>query len=272
MRATDLPSFYTYNSVGVEDAAEGLDAAGLAAAADELQAGLAHRGQVEVEDVAAGERLRPGFEALGWLVERLAWMVLDGEPPGVGGDGVELGEVPFARTRPLREAWFGTSALAGSPAARSHFLGVEERVATRRGTRALAAWGPSGDPLGFVAFSVLRDAAEVEQVYVVPRRRGHGTGAALVRAAVAAAVGRRPGSSPTTRATRSGSTSGWASRPRGSSTCSRARRQADSQSSQPAPAGVVRRLAHDSAQRRRRRRRARPTPRDRRARRSRRGR
>ena len=38
-----------------------------------------------------------------------------------------------------------------------------------------------------MAFSVLRDAAEVEQVYVVPRRRGHGTGAALVRAAVAAA-------------------------------------------------------------------------------------
>jgi ribosomal protein S18 acetylase RimI-like enzyme len=186
VRATDLPSFYTYNSVRVEDAAEGLDAAGLAAAADELQAGLAHR-QVEVEDVAAGERLRPGFEALGWVVERLAWMVLEGEPPGLAGDGVELGEVPFARTRPLREAWFGTSALAGSPAARSHFLGVEERVATRRGTRALAAWGPSGDPLGFVAFSVLRDAAEVEQVYVVPRRRGQGTGAALVRAAVVAA-------------------------------------------------------------------------------------
>jgi GNAT superfamily N-acetyltransferase len=117
-------------------------------------------------------------------------MVLDGAPPAVGGDGVragvELGEVPFARTRPLREAWFGTSTLAGSPAARSHFLGVEERVATRRGTRAIAAWGASGDPLGFVAFSVLGDAAEVEQVYVVPRRRGHGTGAALVRAAVAA--------------------------------------------------------------------------------------
>jgi ribosomal protein S18 acetylase RimI-like enzyme len=193
VRATDLPSYYTYNSVRVEDGAQGLDTAGLVAAADELQAGLAHR-QVEVEDPAAGERLRPGFDALGWVAERLAWMVLDGAPPRVGGDavsaGVELGEVPFARTRPLREAWFGTSTLAGSPAARSHFLGVEERVAARRGTRALAAWGASGDPLGFVAFSVLGDAAEVEQVYVVPRHRGHGMGAALVYAAVAAAGAR----------------------------------------------------------------------------------
>jgi ribosomal protein S18 acetylase RimI-like enzyme len=190
VRATDLPSFYTYNSIRVEDAAPGLGAEDLAAAADELQAGLAHR-QVEVEDEQAGERLRPGFEALGWVVERLAWMALDGGVPGAAGGGleagVELAEVPFARTRPLREAWFGTSTLAGSPAARSHFLGVEERVATRRGTRALAAWGPSGDPLGFVSFSVLLGAAEVEQVYVVPRRRGQGTGTALVRAAVAAA-------------------------------------------------------------------------------------
>jgi GNAT superfamily N-acetyltransferase len=77
--------------------------------------------------------------------------------------------------------------LAGSPAARSHFLGVEERVAARRRTRALEAWGPGGDPLGFVAFSRVGDAAEVEQVFVVERRRGQGIGAALVRSAIAAA-------------------------------------------------------------------------------------
>ena len=87
-------------------------------------------------------------------------------------------------------AWFGTSALAGDPAARSHFLGVEERVATRRGTRAFAAWGRSGDPLGFVAFSVLRDAAEVEQVYVMPAApRARARAAALVRAAAGRAAG-----------------------------------------------------------------------------------
>jgi GNAT superfamily N-acetyltransferase len=187
LRATDLPSYYTYNSVRVEDAAERLGPEALMTAVDELQHGLAHR-QVEVEDQAAGERLRPGFEARGWVTERLAWMALRGAAAGRGAAAhAEVGEVPFARTRPLREAWFGSSALAGSPAARSHFLGVEERVATRRGTRALAAWGPGGDPLGFVAFSLIGEAAEVEQVYVVAERRGHGTGAALVRAAIAAA-------------------------------------------------------------------------------------
>jgi GNAT superfamily N-acetyltransferase len=187
VRAGDLPSYYTYNSVRVEDAAEGLGADALMSAVDDLQHDLAHR-QVEVEDPAAGERLRPGFEALGWVTERLAWMALEGGAPGPGaGAGVEVGEVPFARTRPLRDAWFATSVLSGSPAARSHFLGVEERVAARRGTRALGAWAPGGDPLGFVAFSVLGGVAEVEQVYVVARHRGHGTGAALVRAAIAAA-------------------------------------------------------------------------------------
>ena len=187
VRASDLPSFYAYNSVRVQDAAEGLDAAALATAVDALQDGLAHR-QVEVEDPAAGERLRSGFTARGWVVERLAWMALAGAPtePATAAR-VELGELAFPSTRPLREAWASGWANGGSPAARSHFLGVEERVATRRGTRAIAAWASGGDPLGFVAFSIVRGAAEIEQLYVVPQSRGHGTGGALVRAAAAAA-------------------------------------------------------------------------------------
>jgi GNAT superfamily N-acetyltransferase len=186
--AGDLPSYYTYNSVRVEDAAEGLTAEDLAAAADQLQAPLPHR-QVEVEDPAAGARLRPGFEAMGWIAERLAWMELDGVPQaGRAPDGDdEIGEVPFARTRALREAWFGTSPLAGTPAAQRRFLAIEEQAAARRRTRALAARAPGGEVHGFVAFSVLAGSAEVEQVYVEPRGRGRGTGAALVRAAVAAA-------------------------------------------------------------------------------------
>jgi GNAT superfamily N-acetyltransferase len=188
VRCTTLPTFWNYNSLRVEGPDRGVSAHTLVRAADVLQGDLAHR-QVEVEDRAAGERLRPGFQALGWVTERLAWMVLRGGLAGPGLDaGTEIDEVPFGRTRPLREAWFGTSELAGSPAARSHFLGVEERVATRRRTRALEAWGPAGDPLGFAAFSRIGEAAEVEQVYVVPARRGEGVGSALVRSAVAAAA------------------------------------------------------------------------------------
>jgi ribosomal protein S18 acetylase RimI-like enzyme len=185
--AADLPSYYTYNSVRVEDDAAGLTAGSLVAAADRLQAGLAHR-QVEVEDPVAGVRLRPDFGARGWVTERLAWMELEGEAAGGAGDAaVAVAEVPFADTRALREAWFATSPLAGSPSAQRGFLVVEERVATRRGTRALTAGAPGGDALGFAAFSVLGDTAEIEQLYVRPEARDAGLGGALVRAAVAAA-------------------------------------------------------------------------------------
>jgi GNAT superfamily N-acetyltransferase len=185
VRASDLPTFYTFNTVRVEDAAEGLSAEALAAVADRLQAGLSHR-QVEVEVQATGERLRPGFAALGWHVERTVWMELEGAPRGVAartGPG-ELSEVPFTRTRALREAWFGTSPFALGPDAVARFMAVEERVAARRGTRALMAWGPAGEPAGFAAFARSGPAAEVEQVYVEPSRRGRGTGGRLVAEAV----------------------------------------------------------------------------------------
>jgi GNAT superfamily N-acetyltransferase len=143
---------------------------------------------VEVEDTAAGERLRPGFEALGWVAERLVWMRLEGGPPAAGTPPLELAEVPFARTRDLRDAWFGDDDVFLRDAdTRRHFLRVEEEVAARRGTRALAAFGPAGKPVGFAGFSLAGGDAEVEQLYVDPSRRGAGVGAALVRAAVTAA-------------------------------------------------------------------------------------
>src|ERR671923_220668 len=52
----------------------------VAHAADVLQGDLEHR-QVEVEAEAAGARLRPGFQGLGWATERLVWMLLEGDPP-----------------------------------------------------------------------------------------------------------------------------------------------------------------------------------------------
>jgi GNAT superfamily N-acetyltransferase len=183
--ATDVPSFWNFNSVRVEGPDPGLDAGDLIAAADRLQATLAHR-HVEVEDEAGGARVRAGFETRGWAVERLVWMELVGAPRGTP-PHVEITEVPFARTRPLREAWFLTSAWNPPVEEARAFLPVEERVAKRRGTRALMAWGAGGEPVGFVSFSTQGDLAEVEQVYVREDRRGGGTGGALVSAAVRAA-------------------------------------------------------------------------------------
>jgi GNAT superfamily N-acetyltransferase len=181
--ATDVPSFWTYNSVRVEGPDAGLETAELAGVADRLQADLAHR-YVEVEDEAAGARVRPGFTALGWTTERLVWMALDGPPRGAQAPAA-ISEIAFARTRPLREAW--ASDWAGGREQARGFLAVEERVAERRGTRAMAAWGDDGEVIGFASFSVVGTTAEVEQAFVDPARRGGGIGGALVAAAVAAA-------------------------------------------------------------------------------------
>jgi GNAT superfamily N-acetyltransferase len=181
-----VADFWSYNSVRVEGPDSGLSAADVLAAADRIQAGLPHR-HVEVEDEAAGARVRPGLTARGWVVERNAWMALDG-PGNATAPAVEVTEVPFARTRALRDEWAGQ--WPGGPAERERFMAAEELVAARRGTRALAAWGGGGEPIGFATFSAAAGSAEVEQVYVRPARRGAGAGATLVAAAVAAAAAR----------------------------------------------------------------------------------
>ena len=80
VRCTRLPTFWNYNSLRVEGPDRGVAADALVHAADVLQGDLAHR-QIEVEDEAAGARLRPRFQALGWATERLAWLRLEGAPP-----------------------------------------------------------------------------------------------------------------------------------------------------------------------------------------------
>jgi GNAT superfamily N-acetyltransferase len=159
----------------------------LATAADRLLDGLAHR-QVTVEDLEAGERLRPGFEALGWDVDRLVWMELEGAArAGPAPAPAEIAEVPLERTRSLREAWFSSSGWMPTPAAAREFMALEERVAAHVGSRALMAWGPGGDALGYATFAVTGATAEVEQAYVDPAHRGRRIGGALVAAAVEAA-------------------------------------------------------------------------------------
>ena len=147
-------------------------------AADVLQGDLAHR-QIEVEDEAAGARLRPRFQALGWATERLAWLRLEGAPPA----GPDFEEVPFADTFDLRLAWSRTFPWATDEAAARRFASHEHEVAQLRGSRALVARDDTGAPVGFVSFGAQGEAAEIEQVYVTPALRGRGTGGALVAAA-----------------------------------------------------------------------------------------
>jgi ribosomal protein S18 acetylase RimI-like enzyme len=178
VRATTLPTFWVYNSLRVEGPDTGASADALVHAADVLQGDLAHR-HVEVEDEGAGARLRPGFEALGWAAERLAWMLLEGAPP----EGPDLEEAPFAATRDLRLEWGATFPWATTREAAVRFAAHEDTVAALRGSRAIVARDDGGTPVGFATFSAHRGAAEIEQAYVTPSQRGHGTGGALVSAA-----------------------------------------------------------------------------------------
>jgi GNAT superfamily N-acetyltransferase len=182
VQCTFMPTFWFFNSLRVEGPDPGVSADALVHAADVVQGHLAHR-LVEVEDEAAGRRLRPGFEALGWAAERLAWLELEGVPSGAP----ELEEVPFPETRPLRLEWASGSPWDTDAEATRKFSEHEDRTAELRGSRALIARDEGGAPVGFVSFRRDGDTAEIEQVYVTESRRGRGAGGALVTAAVRAA-------------------------------------------------------------------------------------
>ena len=177
VQCTFMPTFWHYNSLRVEGPDPGVSADALVHAADVVQGQLAHR-LVEVEDEDAGRRLRPGFEALGWAAESLAWLRLDGRPD----DGPEMDEVPFPETRALRLEWAAGAPWATDDEAARRFSEHEDRAAELRGARALLA--PGG--VGFVGFrgdGDGRDRAGVRHGV----RRGRGTGGALVTAATRAA-------------------------------------------------------------------------------------
>jgi GNAT superfamily N-acetyltransferase len=145
-----------------------------------LQAGFLHR-RIEVEDEAAGERLRPGFEALRWTASRLVWMALS-EPPA----GRDFEEAPVEVTRALRLAWARSEGFELGESEYQRQADAEEDVAHRRGVRALVARDAAGEPVGYALFLTDGETAEVEQAYVTPALRGRGTGGALVAAAARA--------------------------------------------------------------------------------------
>jgi GNAT superfamily N-acetyltransferase len=176
-----LPGYWDYNVVRLEGPDPGLDAEALIRALEAIQGSLAHR-RLEVEDEAAGGRLRPGFAARGWATERLVWLHRRGAPEGAE----PADEVPFAETRPLRVEWTRAAPWPRHEADVQRFMDLEQTVAELRDTRAVVARGPDGRPIGFATFSVAGDAAEIEQAYVTPERRDGGIGGRLVAAAALA--------------------------------------------------------------------------------------
>jgi ribosomal protein S18 acetylase RimI-like enzyme len=179
LRATRYPDYYDYNVVRVEDD-PGLSADALAAFADAALADSRHR-RMDFEVAEAAQPLRPRFEALGWLTERLVWMRHETEPR-IGSE-IAVDQVPYEAVHDLRVAWH----LEDFPDHDSGaYFGQARELAARLGTEVLAVHD-AGAPVGFAQLERQGDSAEIAQVYVHPEHRGRGLGTALTRAAIAAA-------------------------------------------------------------------------------------
>jgi ribosomal protein S18 acetylase RimI-like enzyme len=185
VRSTWAPDYWDFNTVRVErDPGPGTRAEDLAAFADTALAGLAHR-RVNIEDLAVGERLRPGFSALGWSPMRLVWMRHETPPPP--GASVLVEEVPYDTVAALRRAWHDED----FPGIDASYLDHARQIALRRNARVLVARGPGGEPAGFAQLETAGDDAEISHVYVLPDHRGRGLGTALTCAGIEAASGAR---------------------------------------------------------------------------------
>ena len=173
------PNFWDANFVRVEGDGSDLEPHALMRAADELLRDSRHR-KLEIHDELAGARLRPFFDAAGWVTDRNAVMLREG--PGRAHADVE--EVPLLETRPLRVEWY--LAFENDESEQESLAAAQDRISVRRGMRAFIVRDAAGFPVGFTTLAVGEDAAEIDQLYVTPAARGHGIGARLVEAALAA--------------------------------------------------------------------------------------
>ena len=179
VRATRYPGYWDLNAVRVERD-PGMAAAELAAVADEHLAGAAHR-RLDVEVLEVAQRLRPAFEAMGWMAHQLVWMLHTAPlPPG---ETASVEPVEYDAVADLREAWHHED-FSGVPY--GDHAAEQREVSMARGVQVFAVMD-AGDPVAFAQLEREGDAAEITQVYVRADRRGGGNGTALTRAAVLAA-------------------------------------------------------------------------------------
>lgn len=180
VRATRFPGYFDFNSVQVRDD-PGMSVAQLAAFADQALDGLAHR-RIDFDDVAVAERLRAGFEAIGWRAMRLVWMHHEAPPPA--GPDIAVEVMPYDAVHELRVAWYEEDFPGLDPFG---YHAEAREVAMSRGVVVLAVREDSR----LVAYAQIERsgaAAEITAVYVHPDHRGGGRGTAMTRAAIAAAA------------------------------------------------------------------------------------
>ena len=172
-----IPRVYDANLVRLDRGFDELSGAQIARFADRLQDGLDHRRCV-VPDDAAGARLAPEFERLGWRVDRHVTMPYEGNADLPGRDpGVR--EVADADVAPLRAA----SSHAGDQMAAFH-----TRTAAAIETQVFARLADDGSIAAWCSLYREGGIAQIEDVETVARHRRRGFGRAVVGTALATAL------------------------------------------------------------------------------------
>jgi GNAT superfamily N-acetyltransferase/ketosteroid isomerase-like protein len=183
VRTPRYPRYFDLNLVHVETD-PGFTAEEVVEFADRALDGFAHR-HVGFEPLEAGERVRPGLEALGWKATRLVWMRHEGPSPPRGEVSVE--RVSYEAAHDLRVAWthedFPTLDTTG-------YFDEVRAVSMARGVEVFAAL-EAGAPVAFAELERAGESAEITSVYVHPDHRGAGLGTAITQAAIESASGAR---------------------------------------------------------------------------------
>jgi N-acetylglutamate synthase-like GNAT family acetyltransferase len=181
LRTPSLPDVYQLNALRLEHDAGAED---VAAAADRLQADLAHR-KAFTRLPVPGEHLLTEFAALGWSVERVAVMAWqDGDPRPRPGAARELDASEAAR---LRERFYRVTTRFRGERELRQLLDRDARVMRALAGREVGA-PADGDPVAGCRLLAHSELAEVDFVETLEPERGAGLGRAVVLHAVALAL------------------------------------------------------------------------------------
>jgi ribosomal protein S18 acetylase RimI-like enzyme len=167
-----VPLRYDSNYLLVDELPEAVSAGDLAEEAERLE-----RPAVMIRDRRTGERLAPGFEALGWTIHR-GLVMAHRRPPARTSDTGRVTEVDEAALRPARRRLLAGEPWA-TPAVVEQLLDAKLTVARAMTARFFAVL-VDGEVAGYVDLYHDGRTAQIEDLATVEEHRGRGYASALV--------------------------------------------------------------------------------------------
>jgi ribosomal protein S18 acetylase RimI-like enzyme len=167
-----VPLRYDSNYLLVDELPEAVSAGDLAAEASRLD-----RRAVMIRDQRTGERLAPGFESLGWRVDR-GLVMAHRRRPGRTADTGLVQEVDQAALRPARRRQLAGEPWA-TPAVVEQLLDAKLTVARALTARFFAVL-VGGEVAGYVDLYHDGRTAQIEDLATLEEHRGRGYASALV--------------------------------------------------------------------------------------------